>query len=601
MKQQEAEQIYLHHVARTEELINSLGDNPQKINTYITNTYAQLAQENPEFLWFGLGAIISASVGRNIQMATQTTIHSADQFTSAAVILNNFSQGNQDIFKNILPIFLTYQTIGPENIKLLKTSELGINNPFKNEAILNILSNQSLLQQQQAEIAHSLELPLNDAKVIEQLFSDKVSRDLAHSIALGITDQEQKTAQLIYSNELLNIMLNPALGWVGHQAKLDEITVLDKTFNFFDYIDNPADIDQRMNFAEILLNAIEDGISQGELLQFQADIEKNANHTLWMSNPYNTSNTIGEINGAYWGNLADEHDSKVKDSILAFLSEKPAELINTDIAMTNPIDHDDLNIFPSIHSNENEIIKITSDPLEFFLANNPNYQVIANDITELWYDLSLMHIAEDWGTKLWNPVVPYLDYFTQIEIYPNDHFYLNNANGEVRGITFPFLYDTDTGIPLSMPLVDVYGHYDQTSTIETIYTNPQVFDMPSHPVWNNPYWNEVVAQAKEVASQAFLNAITNNFFDAALAPFPSETFYFSYNPPSSQPPLTTNDVFSTNHFNLPTFHDGTNFVGSSSINDGSTPMFHFHGSGDVYGYDPQGIFGCLNCSDDVIY
>lgn len=40
MNQKEAEQVYLYHVNRTEELISSMGDNPQAINAFITNTYS---------------------------------------------------------------------------------------------------------------------------------------------------------------------------------------------------------------------------------------------------------------------------------------------------------------------------------------------------------------------------------------------------------------------------------------------------------------------------------------------------------------------------------------------------------------------------------
>ncbi len=50
MNQHEAEQIYSYHVARTEALINAMGNNPQTINAFITNTYEALFQKEPTFL-----------------------------------------------------------------------------------------------------------------------------------------------------------------------------------------------------------------------------------------------------------------------------------------------------------------------------------------------------------------------------------------------------------------------------------------------------------------------------------------------------------------------------------------------------------------------
>ncbi len=187
------------------------------------------------------------------------------------------------------------------------------------------MKNYSLLQTQQITIANALGLTLNDPKVIAQLFSDEKNIELAHSVGMGIAIEEQKTVQDIYEKELVDILLDPALGWLGHQAKLDEINILDKSYRLFDYIDDPADLEQRLHFAEILLTAVEDGISNGELSKFQADVHKMAAHTLWMANPHSKPNAISEMNGAYWGQQADEHDKKVKDSVLAFINNsKPS-------------------------------------------------------------------------------------------------------------------------------------------------------------------------------------------------------------------------------------------------------------------------------------
>jgi len=47
MKQSEAEQVYLNHQNRTEEIIHSMGDNSQEANAFITNSYFTLYQNEP--------------------------------------------------------------------------------------------------------------------------------------------------------------------------------------------------------------------------------------------------------------------------------------------------------------------------------------------------------------------------------------------------------------------------------------------------------------------------------------------------------------------------------------------------------------------------
>lgn len=131
MNLNEAEQVYFYQVERTKALLNSMGNNPQAINAFITNTYAALSQNDPAFLWFSLGTVVSNKVGQNLQFSAQTSIHLANQAPFANVILNNFSEGNQAIFKNIVTLFLTYESIGMDGIELLRDSSF--ENPFNND------------------------------------------------------------------------------------------------------------------------------------------------------------------------------------------------------------------------------------------------------------------------------------------------------------------------------------------------------------------------------------------------------------------------------------------------------------------------------------
>ena len=196
-------------------------------------------------------------------------------------------------------------------------------NPFKSQGTLDAFKDYALLQVEQSKIADSLNLDLNDPKVIGKLFSDARNVDMMHSVAKSIAIEEQKIVQKIYKEELVDILLDPKLGWAGHQFKLDEIKILDKSYNFFDYIDNPADFDQRMAFAEKLLTAIEEGISNGLLSQHQADVAEIAKSALWMGNPYTKADLIGDVNGVVWGQQAEEHDHIGKMLLKTQLQNQP--------------------------------------------------------------------------------------------------------------------------------------------------------------------------------------------------------------------------------------------------------------------------------------
>ena len=258
MNQKEAEQIYLHHVDRTNVVLESMGDNPQKINAFITNTYAYLAKENPTFIWFSLGTIVSSKVGDNLQFAMQAIIHSAGQADSAKVILKNFAEGNQAVFKDILPLFLTYEDIGIEGIELLKKSTEV--NPFQNKSVLEAMKSHSMLKNEQSKIANSLGLPLNESKVIEKLFSNKNNIEIVHNIGMKILEVEQTILQDMYKQDLVDILLDPTLSWVGQLINLSEVPILGKGYKFSDYIENPADINQRIALGNEIFNAIENGI-----------------------------------------------------------------------------------------------------------------------------------------------------------------------------------------------------------------------------------------------------------------------------------------------------------------------------------------------------
>lgn len=519
MRQQEAERIYQYYAKRAEAQLNDLGNDPQAINAFITNTYVELSKTDTPFLWFPLATKVSSTVGKSIYYGIPYTVHPVVYVpiigpaikNPSDIIVTQLIKGNQAVFKDMVPLFQTYEAVGIKGIELLAKSD--IDNPFRNDKVLNAMKDYASLQALHKEIASSLGLSLNDPKVIEQLFSEQSNIDLSREIAMGILNQEQGILQEIYDSELLAIMLDPYWGWFAHQASVDGITILGKTYILLDYIENPGDINQRLGFANKLLEDIGDGIVRGEFAQFQVEVLTAANHTLWMNNPYNRF--LDSVAALFWASEADKHDQKVKDNVLAFLNNKEDQpILLEDTALKLFSEQHDIDIFPTVLTEEHHIAKIHVDPLSYFLFNNPNYEVIAKDFNELWNSPDFTHtaMANNVGTILWNRSV--MPDHTYIKLYHDGVYHYDDYQGEVRGINFPLIFDKTTNMPLTMPLIDKFGNYDQSSTIDHVYSNFEVFNSPTYHIWNNIYYAEYINNINNAIiaqkNQAFINFVHKN-------------------------------------------------------------------------------------------
>ena len=322
MTPDEVYQIYQTNIENTAQFISKVSNNGVLANATITNTYMELAHQDPAFLWLSLGTLVSGTVGQNIHFSSLVDSHTFGQVESATTVMDAFATGNQAIFKSILPLYQTYQQVGVEGIALLNNHPE--KTPFKEESIINAFTAHAEIQQNQFEIAQSLGLPSNDPKVIDALFNDQSSLLQIKNTAYKITEYEQNYAQdKIYNDYLIEIMTDPALGIVGHQFKLDGINIDGKDYNMLDYIDNPGDVNQRMAFVEVLIQAGLDSIQNKGLEHYLSDITDKADYTLWLANPFMAPDKIGETNGYFWGQKADEYNQTLLAEIKNFLEQEP--------------------------------------------------------------------------------------------------------------------------------------------------------------------------------------------------------------------------------------------------------------------------------------
>src|SRR5690606_26039505 len=103
----------------------------------ITNTYYKLSEYDPAFIWFAGATIGSGKVGENIyfsgngsllnQSETLSTLVTNNTPINTAHIQNFYDYlpfGNQKIFTNLLPIYLTYKEIGIDGLNALKEYDI---------------------------------------------------------------------------------------------------------------------------------------------------------------------------------------------------------------------------------------------------------------------------------------------------------------------------------------------------------------------------------------------------------------------------------------------------------------------------------------------
>lgn len=309
-------QVYQQHKINTESFLSNLGDDPVVRNAAITNVYSALSKQAPAFLWLSLGTLVSGTVGKNIALTGKIDGGSAGQLEAANVIYNAFSRGNQDIFKNIIPLYLTYQDVDITGIQVIENSKL--KGEFASNEVYSAFHNYHSLQETQQQIADTMELEVNDPKVVKALFSDDGNIELAKSIGIDVTSHEQQKAQPLYNDSVTKILTDPILGMGGDLLQLGGIKITGQYYSMLDYIDNPAELEQRMLFADILLNNVGLAASDPALFSmYQSEVRMSAAYTLWMANPH-VHNLDGE-NGLFWAKKAETFDTEFLEKIDAFL------------------------------------------------------------------------------------------------------------------------------------------------------------------------------------------------------------------------------------------------------------------------------------------
>ena len=135
MEVTEAYAVFLDKDQKTKGFIKKFSDS-QLANAAITSIYWKLSKKDPAFLWFQGAAIASNQVGKNILSSGSRAIIEQSELLANAItnntpiktdeleiLYNSLAMGNIAIFENIIPLYLTYQEIGIEGLKLLRLAD----------------------------------------------------------------------------------------------------------------------------------------------------------------------------------------------------------------------------------------------------------------------------------------------------------------------------------------------------------------------------------------------------------------------------------------------------------------------------------------------
>ena len=483
--------IFEQQQDKTELFLKNIGNDPVAKNAGITNVYGALAEKDPTFLWLSLGALVSGTVGKNIQ----ATGLAPDFLNAPSKIYNAFPGGNQSIFKDIVPLYLTYQAVGYEGIKAIKNSPY--KNDFASNKIYSAFENHHKLQENQAKIARDMDLDRNEPKVIEALFSIPENIELAKRTLIDFAFNEQTVVQPLYTDEVTHILTNELLGALGDQAFLGGVKINDQYYAMLHYIDDPSDFNQRMQFVEILGNAVANAAGNPELFsQYTSEVANSASCSLWATNPY-SGRALDGITGVYWGGKADKFDDSFIAAIHNFLdiakdiksAKPPSE--NRDVENVSFIsDTDNLKI--DINLSEKQLDILHSSPKS--LDEYPHYFTS--------YD-------QQGNTYYYNDSLPW---------FPNDssYFYKNqhglyfsfNPWGETRGLPFPVLIESKTQTPLTTPLIEGQPVKQTTDSISLLFNEPEVFTQHSSTAFDN-YSHNMKALAQHNAIFGFGQGMMN--------------------------------------------------------------------------------------------
>jgi len=386
---QTAYNIYQKNKDATTELLASYNNEPLEVNAVITNTYIALSRNDPAFLWLAAGAIGSNKVGENIQnsglgnllnglpaLGDFVSEHASFSTQYFADIYAELPGGNQAIFKNLIPVYLTFLETGSEGLLALQKHEAG--KKLISDDLYNAFVNHEIIVGNLNTIADSLGVSPNDIKAIRQLFSDPQMQALALDVAISFMKHEQGIVQIMYSDELIEAMTNSFLVQAGELFGFTGVKVNDHFYSFAEYVADPGDYNQRVHYFTVVLTAIADVYSNSKALDsylFSAHFVAE-NNSIARINPYSMGTPSNAVEYMEAINLINSFKMDFLKPIDLFVEEhsKPFASLPEELQAALSQDHNDATEISLVSPEESAVLENSSDILA-----EPELSVLSTD------------------------------------------------------------------------------------------------------------------------------------------------------------------------------------------------------------------------------
>lgn len=202
-----------------------------------------------------------------------------------------------------------------------------------------------------------------------------------------------------------------------------------------------------------------------------------------------------------------------------------------------------------------------------------NLKVIYENLSDIYGDPLVLHDIENGFVTHILPADPYVLYVET----PNGLIRLD-VNGESRGVTYPIIYNGETGKVLTVP-VDANGGFSQTNTAQALIEQPEQFEHSSHLNYNYALQGILDYQNMHSISKFIMNKINHQMSAHSLEVQDIMIEKAAHNSPTSLPEVVK---------------EGTSGVMGETTDDGFLVKVTVESSGNLGSGESNGLKEPIN-------
>lgn len=191
--QNNALSIFLKNQDEARDYLAHYGNDGASLNKGVTLSYANIAKNDPLFIWFSAAVLGSDQVGKSIAFGNYPLLNHAQDVQTLAL---GFAWGNQAIHSNIVALYHTYKDLGLNGLKELFNHDSFVG--YISQAALDAFTIFSELEIYLAEYAYNQGLPSNDLSVVSSFINQDNNLEILKKANLLLVEHEQAIVSPMY-------------------------------------------------------------------------------------------------------------------------------------------------------------------------------------------------------------------------------------------------------------------------------------------------------------------------------------------------------------------------------------------------------------------